>query len=168
MEGAKFGDIRKKISKFQKEHKFTILNDYPNEKILEFLAEWAAEKRKKDVAELTKSLFEQELKESIENLELVKNCEHKKIFIEENGALIGFTVFVHLFDDLWAGLIQKTKQRIRGLPQYLYHLKAKEISENKILTTGAEAQDPDLKAFKESLRPIEIKTIYILKIGDKL
>ncbi len=168
LEGAKFSDIRKNINKFKKEHDVKLLSDYPEEKILEFLDNWAAEKRKKDVKELTKSVFEQELKESTENLRLIEKYNHKKIFVEEKGELIGFTIFIHLSDNLWVGLMQKTIKGIRGLPQYLYHLKAKEIGGDAVLTTGAEAQDPDLKAFKDSLRPIDVKTIYILRIGSKL
>jgi len=167
LDGPRFKDIRKQISKFERENAFTVLEDYPREKILAFLDEWAAEKRSKDVPELTRTLFEHELQESKENLEVLGRFEHKKLFMEISGQLAGFAVFIPYLPDLWVALMQKTKHGVRGLPQMLYHLKAKRMQGIKRFTTGAEAQDPQLKEFKESLRPIEVKTIYVLKIGRK-
>ena len=166
IDGIKFKDIRKNIAKFEKEHKIKVLDDYPAEKVLEFLNQWAEEKRKKSTSEFTRGLFESELKESIKNLKLLKKINHRAIYIEENEQLIGFSILFHYIGDLWIALMQKTKHNIRGLPQYLYHFKAKIMGSHKIFTTGAEAQDPNLKKFKESLNPVEVKNIYTLFIGS--
>lgn len=101
------------------------------------------------------------------NLDLLEEFPHNTIFIEENGDLIGFCIFFHYIDNLWIALIQKTKRGIRGLPQYLYHLKAKSMGKGNIFTSGAEAQDPNLRKFKESLNPIEAKNIYTIFIGSR-
>ncbi len=168
LEGSSFKDIRKNIAKFEKEHNVKVLDNYPLEKVTEFLSQWAEEKRKKSTSEFTKELFESELKESIDNLRLLKQIDCISIYIEENGNLIGFSVLFPYIDNLWVALMQKTKHNIRGLPQYLYHQKARMMGSHKIFTTGAEAQDPNLRKFKESLNPIEVKNIYTLFIGSKL
>ena len=168
MAGKKFKDIRRHIHKFSNEHKFNILDSYPKEKIVAFLNAWAEEKRKKSTSRLTKELFEHELAESIQNLDLIQNLNYKAIYIEEEGSLLGFCIFFKYYDSLWVGLMQKTIPNIVGLPQYLYHLKSKSIGINQTFTTGAEAQDENLKKFKESLRPIEIKRICTIYVGDKL
>ena len=168
LEGQEFRNIRKAINKFQKENKFKILMTYPKDKIINFLKEWANDKRKKETTEFTKELFEDELNESISNLDLIDSVDHKNIYIEVNDKLVGFCIFFNYFDNFWIALMQKTKHNYRGLPQLLYHLKAKEMGENQIFTTGAEAQDENLKQFKESLRPCKINKIYTLYIGSKL
>ncbi|MEK6822498.1 MAG: phosphatidylglycerol lysyltransferase domain-containing protein [Nanoarchaeota archaeon] len=168
LEGAPFKDIRKRIHGFQREHQVRIVDEYPKEHVLRFLHQWAAEKRTKEVSEATRGFFEVELEESAKNLDLIGRILHKKIFIEVDGALAGFSIFFPLVDDLWVALMQKTTHGIRGLPQFLYHLKAKEMGDKKFFTTGAAAQDPDLRKFKESLRPVEIKPIYVLRVGEAL
>ncbi len=106
--------------------------------------------------------------ESIKNLELVKNLDHKEIYLEEGGELLGFCIFFRYFDSFWIALMQKTKFDVRGLPQYLYHLKAKSMGINQTFTTGAEAQDDNLRQFKLDLKPYKIKKIYVFQIGNKI
>jgi len=163
LEGSKFKDIRKKINKFKKDHKVKILTSYPKEKVIALIEEWAKSKRDKEVNELTRKLFEQEVRESIESLDLLEHYENKSVFLEEDKRLIGFSIAVPHTNKIWVGLIQKTRRGIKGITPYLYHLSSKEIGEGKIFTSGA-----DLKRFKERLRPIKIKNIYIIKIGDKI
>jgi len=167
LKGSSFKSIRKEINHFQKEHNFKILDKYPKKKIIEFINNWAEEKRKKEAKQLTKSLFEQELKESIENIKILETYGHKAIFLEEDGKLLSFSIFIHLFDNCWVALTQKTIHGLQGLPQFLHHLKSKVMGPGQIFATGAEAQDPNLKAFKESLRPCNVKPIYVIKIGNK-
>ena len=114
LEGKSFRSIRKNINKFQKEHNIKVLFEYPKEKIINFLNYWAQDKRQKNVSDLTKELFEHELKESIKNLELVRNINYKAIYLEENGTLIGFCIFFNYYDSFWIALMQKTKLGIRG------------------------------------------------------
>lgn len=168
LEGGKFKEIRKAIFKFEKEHSFKAFDSYPADKVVAFLQEWAEGKRKKETSKDTKELFEHELEESLQNLRLLDNFKLKAIFIEEENILIGFCVFFHFVDNLWVALMQKTKHGVRGLPQYLYHLKSKGMGEGQIYTSGAEALDPNLKKFKESLNPKEVRNIYTIFIGSKL
>ncbi len=166
LEGSKFKRIRNQIKKFKKDYDFRILQDYPKDKVIEFLEEWGNEKRKKEVKELTKELFEHELKETKKNLNYIDKCENKKLYIESDGKLLGFAVAIK-YGDNWALLIQKNIHGITGLSQLFYHLISEEIGKDEIYATGAEAQDPNMKAFKESLRPIGIKKLYTIYIGSK-
>lgn len=164
LEGSKFKDIRRKINRFQKESDFRILDNYSKDKIIDFMENWAEEKIARGMPDITKEFFEAELKESIGNLSLLENYPSKKIFIEICGELVGFCIMIHYVDNFWIALMQKTKQGIIGLPQFLYHLKAKEMGKGKIFTTGAEAMDPNLRKFKDSLRPVKTKDIYTIYI----
>lgn len=168
LEGKRFKNIRKNINHFLNSHSCSIHATYPEEKVMAFLQNWADEKRKKETSTLTKELFEHELEESKNNIKLVKKINHKAIYLEENGELLGFCIFFKYYDSFWIALLQKTTFNIQGLPQYLYHLKAKEMGSKQMFTTGAESQDENLKKFKESLRPHKIKKIYTIHIGDHL
>jgi len=165
MEGKKFKDARKIINKFNKEHNYSIFREYPINKLKEFMKIWKEDKVKK-FQEVPK-FFEEELKMSTTNLDLLENIEHKGIYIEENNKLIGFCIFFKLFDNFWVGLMQKTRHGIIGLPQLLYHLKSKEMGRGQIFSTGTDAEEESLQSFKEKLRPIKKKKLYRIFIKNK-
>lgn len=168
LEGKSFKRIRKALSSFNKNHpNITIFNSYPKEKVIQFMNEWAEEKRKKDVSDETRMFFEEELKESIQNLDYLDLVDAKSIYVEEEGNLLGFTIFFPM-KDFWVGLIQKSRFSIIGLPQFLYTLIAKEIGPRAVLSTGADAKNENLRKYKELLRPIQVNKIYSVFIGDKL
>lgn len=167
LEGSNFKKIRNQIKKFKKDYEFKILQEYPKNEIIKFLEEWAKEKRKKEVGELTKELFEHELDETKRNLDYINKCENKKLYIESEGRLLGFAVAIKSGTG-WVFLIQKNIHGITGLTQLFYHLISKEMGPGKVYASGAEAQDPNMKAFKESLRPIKTKKIYTIHVGEKI
>lgn len=164
LEGSKFKSFRNEIRLFQKSYQFKIFADYQKEKIIEFMQEWIAQKKTDDKSELTKKLLESELENCKDYLKILDKIHHKKIFVEIDGKLAGFAVFLPFHEDLWAMLIQKANYKYKGLNKFIYHLASKEMEKIEFMTNAAEAQDKGLARFKESLNPTMKKEIYLVSI----
>ncbi|MEK6959851.1 MAG: phosphatidylglycerol lysyltransferase domain-containing protein [Nanoarchaeota archaeon] len=166
MAGGRFKTFRKEVHNFQKKYPIKVLEDYPKQKIVEFMRDWHAKKDISGKSDLTKAVFDADFQNCLDYLEMLPIISHKKVFIELDGRLVGFQVMVPMRDDLWIALMQKTDISLRGLTKLLYHLPAVEMAGVKYFTTGAEAQDPKLAEFKESIHPVMKLPIYYIQIDD--
>jgi len=167
LEGADFRSFRKSINRFKKSYKFKVLSKYPKKKVLEFLDEWVKKKDLSGKTELTKEIFHSDLEACKDYLNMLDKIPNKQVYIEIDGKLAGFAVFLPLLDNLWVNLMQKVDYQYEGITKFLYHLKAKKMEGIEFFTTGAEAQDPKLAESKENLHPVKKLQIYFLYIGDK-
>ena len=165
MAGGSFKTFRKEVHNFQKKYPIKVLDDYPKEKIIGFMRDWHSKKDMSDKSDLTKAVFEADFQNCLDYLDMLPDIPHKKVFIELDGRLVGFQVMVPMRDDLWIALMQKTDVRLRGLTKLLYHLPAVQMAGIKYFTTGAEAQDPKLAEFKESIHPVMKLRIYDITVS---
>lgn len=166
MQGSRFKPFRNAVTRFEKGYQFNLVKEYPHDKIVSFLKKWVNQKSTNSKSEITQQSFEEDLAACIRALDILNEIPHKKIFIEIDGQLAGFNIFLPLHNNLWVYLMQKTNYTYKGLDKFLYHLAASEMKETEFFTTGAGAQDPSLIAFKESLNPIMKLPIYVLELGN--
>ena len=167
LEGPEFRSFRKSLNKFKKSYNYKILKDYPKDKILLFLESWAKQKESTESSEATKRNRKFELAMNLNWIELFDKLPNKRLFIEINGELAGFSVFVPLHKDMWVALMQKTDHRYSGVSKLLYHLKAQEMSDIEFFTTGNPGDDRGLIASKESLHPVRKIPTYVINILGK-
>lgn len=164
MAGGSFKTFRKECHNFQKKYPIKVLDDYPKDRIIEFMKDWHAKKDMSGKSDLTKAVFEADFQNCLDYLDMLPDIPHKNVFIELDGRLVGFQVMAPMRDDLWIALMQKTDVQLRGLTKLLYHLPAMKMEGIKYFTTGAEAQDPKLAEFKESIHPVKKLAIYDIQI----
>jgi len=136
LEGADFKSFRKHISRFKKTYDYKIFYDYPLDKILEFLKMWSTQKNVNQLSKASQKNFEAELELDVSWLDLIKIIPNKRIFIEIDGELAGFAIFLKQYPNLWVALMQKVNFKYHGITRFLYHLKAKEMEDVEFFQQG--------------------------------
>ena len=167
LEGPRFKSYRNIIKKFKKTYDYKVFEDYPKEKIIRFLKIWSAQKNIDKLSESSKNNFRIELGLDILWIDLFDKIPNKRIFIEIEGELAGFAVFLKLHENLWISLIQKANFKYDGLTKFLIHSQAIEMKEIEFFSTGNPGDDENLTYFKESMHPVRKIPTYVLEIGKK-
>jgi hypothetical protein len=166
LEGQNFKSFRKAINKFKKTYDYKILADYPRERIIRFLKSWIKQKTANNESEMTKRSREAELELDTQWIDLFDKIPNKRIFIEIDGKLAGFAVFLELYSNLWVALMQKTNYQYGGMTKFLYHLKAEQMKDIEFFSTGNLGDDGGLIEYKESMHPVRKIPVHVLEIGD--
>lgn len=166
LDGKEFRNFRKLVNKFKNNYKFNVKDNYPKEKVIEFLNYWHEQKslNLKEKEDITKKSFDEDLKACIHELDLLNKIPCEQIYIEVEKKLIAFCIFLKLNEKLWVALMQKVDYNYKGVDRFLYTLKAEKMKSIEYFTTGASAQDPSLTAFKESLRPCKKIPLYVIEM----
>jgi hypothetical protein len=160
MEGKRFREVRKDVSKFKKLYKFKILHKYPEKKILEFMKFWKENKNLENMPEEAREIFNLDYKESVDYVKIMDKLPNKATFIEVDKKLVGFAIDLKLHDNLRVNLMCKVNIKYDGITRFFYNLRAIQMSDIKYFTTGTEGKAPGLEKFKESLHPVKKIPLY--------
>jgi hypothetical protein len=182
LRGGSFSAIRKAISGLRRKHRFEVEYPLSISECYSLVESWAMSKRE-DFAESAASateqdemLFEDDVRESIETLRIIESLTAdcmasirlSIIVVRVNGGVAGFCVLLNLVENFWVALLQKTNLKYRGIPQLLAQLKGNFVGPGQIITTGGYAGAPNLKAHKASLRPMRVRRIYTVTLGERI
>ena len=156
LEGEQFHNFRKAVGKFRKNYNFKILNNYPKDKIIEFINNWANQQKEKN------EMFEK-------GEDYAKLCvqvkdkipEAKWVFIEVDNKLAGYCCSMPLSNNLWVGLHLKVDYSYKGLSRFLMYERVKQFPSIPFFTLGS-GVDEGVKSFKESLHPTKKEKRYFI------
>ena len=152
--------FRKIVNRFKRKYKFKIKQNYSNKKIMDFLVRWEGQQKTKNV------IFENG--KEFENF-CIKNYKEiggERLFIEIDGELVGYCLFIKNSNDYWVGIHKKVDYRFEGLSRFLLHQECLMFKNIPYFTLGSEAQDMGIKNHKLSLRPFaEDKLYYVITDG---
>lgn len=182
LRGGSFAAFRNVISGFRRKYSFEVRHKLVPSECLQLVETWASSKRDgfaKHGASATDQnviFFEEDVRESMETLRIIEalsadsleSIQLNIIGVKVSGEVVGFCIIFHLLSNYWVALMQKTNIQYRGIPQLLSQIVAQTVGLGQIITSGGYAQDANLKAFKESLRPIRKRSIYTVKLGERL
>lgn len=161
LQGSDWAKIRKDVNKFKKTYNYKILHKYPAQKVINFILEWAADKDFSKYEKADKVNFFWDLDNCIDYVKNRKKFPTKRIYIEIDGQLAGFSFLHQHTNGTIIGLQQKVNSKYKGIARFLYHEKAK-MFPNKIMTTGTSDDIPGLKQFKEELNPVKKQELFYL------
>jgi len=162
LDGSDFSRFRKKVNRFVKDFHPVVLNEYPKEKIKQFILNWATAKDTCNMSLLQKEIFDNETKSSLKYIDLLETIENKTFYVEIDNQLAGFRITCPLTSDLWCGITQKIDYKYKNLNKYLYHISAKEYENIDMFTTGGDALMPSLGQYKESMHPNNKRDFYFI------
>ena len=182
LSGGSFAAFRNAINGFRIKYTFEVRYQLAPSECYSLIETWALSKRDGFAESGTSAtnqsvvFFEDDVKESIETLRVIDSLSADVlarirlsiIGVNVDGEVTGFCVLLNLVNNFWVALIQKTNLQYRGIPQLLAQVVAKLIGPGQIITTGRDAHDANLQAFKESLRPIRKRRIYAVKLGERI
>lgn len=161
LKGNKGKAIRKAINQFKKFYKYKLLRDYPKEKILRFIKDWASKQDKNFLFDIGEeyALF------CVNHKEELKNAQW--LFLEIEGKLAGYCLSYKLKEDLWCGLHQKVDYSYKGIGRFLLFERASLFKDVKEFTLGTGAKDEGIIAFKDTLHPIRKEKRFFIVVGEK-
>jgi len=162
MKGRRFAAFRKRVHKFKQGYEFKVLSEYPKERVVQFIEDWAKTKDLKSYEPLARSVFLWDLDNCINYVSLIDKLPCKNIFVEVDGTLAGFAMTCALTKDTFVALQQKVDVSYVGLSRFLYHAKAKLWPRTEFFTVGTEGHTPGLALFKEELHPAKKIDLYFL------
>lgn len=156
------GKFRQRVRQFQKSYNFTLLHQYPKEKILEFYNHWKNQKQRRG----------NEFKEGEQffffGLQNLSRYNIQQTYIEIDGKLAGLAWGVHHQNNGWVGLHLKVDYRYKGLSRYLHHERAKMFPVNTLFTLGTGIHNTNISQYKKELGPVKTKKYFYILTGSKI
>ena len=110
--------FRKAVSRFQNKYQFKIKTDYSANKITKFLEEWESQQKEKN------TLFDIAKEFEYFCLKQYKKIGGQRIFIEIDGKLVAYCLFMKLNKDYWVGVERKVNYKYEGLSRFLLYQEA--------------------------------------------
>lgn len=164
MVGGKWSKFRKDVEHFQDNYKFKVLNEYPEQKVKEFLETvWLAEQEEKTIS------FAESYNFFLFCLENQAKHGIKTLYVEIDGALAGLAMGAafNSSEDKWIALHIKVDYKYRGISRFLYHERAKMFENYSEFTSGATcAGDKGVEKFKSCLHPKRVEESFYVITGD--
>lgn len=152
--------FRKIVNRFKRKYKFTIKEKCSDKKVLDFLDRWESQQKTKN------SIFENGKEFERFCLKNYKSIGGKRFFVEIEGELVGYCLFIKMNKDYWVGVHKKVDYRFEGLSRFILQQECLFFKDIPYFTLGSEAQDLGIKSHKLGLRPFkEDKLYYVITDG---
>ena len=161
LNGNKYGNIRRLISKFKKSYQYKFIDCKKEHftKINKFLEVWYKDKTR-GVKEAPLALKEdfKNTKNALKHLKKLNDV--KSILLKNEDKIIGLAIFGALNKNMNIEFIIKTAKEYKGISYFLMHEIVKGSPEITYLNFGGCGKSESLKTHKMRLHPVKINSIY--------
>ncbi|HBU27980.1 TPA: hypothetical protein DEB00_02580 [Candidatus Uhrbacteria bacterium] len=156
------GSFAKKIRSFTSKYTYRVLPSYDRSGIEAFYKNWKTQKKEPSIT------FDESEELYLFCLDHLDDYAIKQVYVEVEGALVGFAWGMAHPNGGWVGLHLKVDYAYSGLSRFLHHERAKQFASTAQFTLGTGSFEQGISQYKQELHPSVVTPYsYILTGGRR-